>query len=60
MDTRHEQATAAVDVLINALRNATNINQTFNAIGAAENILRGFIQVSTPQPSPDPEDPIDG
>ena len=58
--TPHEQAGAALNLLMNVVTNATNLNQSYTTIGATENVLRGFIKANTPQPSPDPEDPIDG
>lgn len=42
------QATNALNVLMNALMNATNLNQPFSTVSAAENILRGFIKAQTP------------
>ena len=42
--TPQEQATNALNVLLNALMNATNLNQPFSTVSAAENILRGFIE----------------
>ena len=46
--TPQEQATNALNVLMNALTNATNLCQSFQTVGAAENILRGFITAQTP------------
>ena len=45
--TPQEQATNALNVLLNALMNATNLNQPFSTVSAAENILRGFIESNT-------------
>jgi hypothetical protein len=42
-----KEATNALDILMNALMNATNLNQPFSVVGSAENVLRGFIKANS-------------